>query len=145
MARQAKEGDTVAVHYTGTLEDGSVFDSSDGRDPIEFEVGGGQIIPGFDQAVRGMEVGDKKEVTIPSDKAYGGRREDLEVKVPREQLPDGFEPQVGAQLAVEVAPGQQTAATITDVEPQAVQLDLNHPLAGRDLTFHLELVSIRGD
>lgn len=143
MAQQAGVGDTVLVHYKGVLSDGTVFDSSEGRDPLEFEVGGGEIIGGFDRAVQGMEVGERKEITVPAEQAYGPRRDDLEVRVGRDKLPDGFEPQVGGQIGVEVSPGRQTAARISEVEGDSVTLDLNHPLAGEELSFEVELVEIR--
>lgn len=143
MAEQAKKGDTVAVHYTGKLEDGTVFDSSRDGDPIEFELGSGEIISGFNNAVNGMEVGDEQEVDVSPDEGYGERRDDLVIEVPRSDLPDGVEPAPGAMLSVQLPNGQQTAARITDVSDENATLDLNHPLAGRDLHFDVELVDIR--
>jgi peptidylprolyl isomerase len=143
VAQQAQQGDTVAVHYTGTLDSGEVFDSSQGREPLEFQVGGGQVIPGFDQAVDGLEVGQSREVRIEPDDGYGQPREDLVVDVDRSQFPDEAEPQVGQQVQVQVAPGQNRIATIQAVEDEAIKLDLNHPLAGKALTFNVELVAIR--
>ncbi len=143
MAQTAQKGDTVAVHYTGTLEDGEVFDSSRERDPLEFEVGSGQVIPGFDRAVEGLEVGQSREVTLDPEEGYGEPREDLVVDVDRNQFPDGEEPSVGRQVQVQVAPGQNRVATITGVEDESVTLDLNHPLAGKALTFAVELVEIK--
>ncbi|HEX6939068.1 MAG TPA: peptidylprolyl isomerase [Longimicrobiales bacterium] len=143
MGRHAKAGDTVAVHYTGKLEDGTVFDSSRGGDPIEFEIGAGAVIGGFEDAVTGMEVGDEREVRIAPEDAYGARREELKLDVPRDQLPQGIEPEVGQMLAIQVAPGQQALARIASVDEGSVTLDLNHPLAGQTLIFDIELVGIR--
>jgi FKBP-type peptidyl-prolyl cis-trans isomerase 2 len=138
---QARTGDTVRVHYTGKLDDGSVFDSSRGRDPLEFTLGEGQVIAGFDQALQGMEPGAEKTVTIPADQAYGGRREDLLFVVPREMLPAELDPAPGQQLQM-TQDGQVTVVTVVDVSDRGVVMDANHPLAGRDLTFDLELVEI---
>ena len=138
---QAKAGDTVRIHYTGTLQDGSVFDSSQGRDPLEFTLGAGQVIPGFDTAVSGMEVGARRTVTIPAEEAYGPRREDMILAIPREQVPPGVNPEVGEQL--QVGQGQeQFLVTVAEVNEREVILDGNHPLAGEALTFALELVGI---
>lgn len=144
MAQTAKQGDTVAVHYTGKLEDGEVFDSSRDRDPLEFEVGSGQVIPGFDRAVEGLEVGNSREVTVAPEEGYGEPREDLVVDVERDQFPAETEPEVGRQVQVQVAPGQNRVATIAEVQEESVTLDLNHPLAGKSLTFDVELVEIKG-
>jgi peptidylprolyl isomerase len=140
---QAQQGDTVAVHYTGTLDNGDVFDSSRGRDPLEFQVGGGQVIPGFDRAVQGLEVGDTRQVRLEGEEAYGEPREDLIIDVPVEQFPAEASPEVGQQVQVQVAPGQNRVATIAAVEDASVKLDLNHPLAGKALIFDVELVEIR--
>lgn len=138
---QAKAGDTVRVHYTGRLDDGSVFDSSRGREPLEFTLGGGQVIAGFDDAVTGMAPGQEKTVTIPSEQAYGPRRDEMRVQVERSQFPSDIEPQVGQRLQMSQG-GQVAVVTITEVSDDQVTLDANHPLAGQDLTFDLELVSI---
>lgn len=143
MARQAQQGDTVTVHYTGTLDSGDVFDSSRERDPLEFTVGSGQVIPGFDRAVEGLAVGESREVRLDPDEAYGQPREDLLVDVPAEQFPKDAEPEVGQQVQVQVAPGDARIATIREVGESSIQLDLNHPLAGQALTFDVELVGIR--
>jgi peptidylprolyl isomerase len=140
----AKSGDTVRVHYTGTLDDGSVFDSSQGREPLEFTVGIGQVIPGFDEAVTGMQPGDEKTVTIPSGEAYGERRPEMLATVPRSQFPPEIEPEIGQQLQVS-QDGQNFVVTIVEVGDDQVTLDANHPLAGQDLTFRLELVEIVGE
>lgn len=142
MARQAKTGDTVKVHYTGTLGDGEVFDSSRGGEPLEFTLGSGDVIPGFDQAVAGMEVGQEKTITIESDDAYGPHREELLLTVPRDQFPADVEPEPGQQF--QVSQGDTPfLVTLVEVSDDKVVLDANHPLAGQDLTFALELVDIR--
>jgi peptidylprolyl isomerase len=138
----AVDGDTVQVHYTGTLADGSVFDSSVGKSPLEFEVGAGQMIPGFDAAVHDMKVGDIKIVTIPSAEAYGPRNEEQIGVIPRTSLPAGMEPVVGLQLEMSLQDGSSVVVTIIDVTPETFTVDGNHPLAGKDLTFEIELVSI---
>lgn len=141
-----KNGDTVKVHYTGKLNDGEVFDSSrsDDRDPLEFTLGEGQLIPGFEKAVEGLEVGESTTVEIPTDEAYGERREDLELEVAKNELPDNVEPQVGMQLQMQQQEsGQAIPVQITKVEDDKVTLDANHPLAGKDLTFDIELLEIK--
>jgi peptidylprolyl isomerase len=139
---QAKTGDTVRIHYTGTLDDGSVFDSSRGRAPLEFTLGSGQVIPGFDDAVTGMEVGAAQTVTIPAAQAYGPRRAELERHVPRTQFPAHIDPAVGQRLQVGSEREGMMVVTVREVSAEAVLLDANHPLAGQDLTFALELVGI---
>lgn len=139
---KAKTGDNVQVHYTGTLDDGSVFDSSRAREPLEFTVGSGQVIAGFDSAISGMAPGEAKTVTLSADEAYGARRDDLLFTVPREQLPDSVEPEVGQQLQMSQN-GEVAVVTVAEVTSDVVTLDANHPLAGRDLTFELEVVGIR--
>ena len=139
---QAKSGDTVRIHYTGTLEDGTEFDSSAGRDPLEFALGGGQVIPGFDGAVDGMAVGESKTVTIPPEQAYGERHEQLVQQVPKTALPGDMKPEVGMQLQSQGPEGQVMNLTVTEVEDQQITVDANHPLAGQSLTFAIELVEI---
>jgi peptidylprolyl isomerase len=139
---QAKSGDTVRIHYTGTLDDGSEFDSSAGRDPLEFSLGGGQVIPGFDSAVDGMTVGEKITVTIAADQAYGERHEQLVQDVPKSALPDEIEPAVGMQLQSRSPEGQVMNLVVTGVAEESITLDGNHPLAGQALTFAIELVEI---
>jgi peptidylprolyl isomerase len=139
---QAKPGDTVRLHYTGTLTDGSTFDSSSGRDPLEFTVGSGQIIPGLDVAIPGMAVGDKKIVTIAPEDAYGPRHEEGMQAVPRDQFPDDIPLEIGTALQVETPTGQQMSVTITEVSEDEIVLDANHPLAGKTLTFDIEMVAI---
>lgn len=141
-ADTADEGDTVQVHYTGTLPSGETFDSSRDRDPLEFTLGQGQMIPGFEEIVVGMEIGETKEETIPVDKAYGPRREDLVFKVEKDQLPDDLEPEVGDILTVQHPSGQQGQVQVQEIGEEALTLDGNHPLAGEDLTFEVELVEI---
>lgn len=138
---EAKNGDTVRIHYTGTLEDGTVFDSSEGQEPLEFTLGSGEVIPGFEQAVQGMQPGEKKEVTVAADDAYGSHRSDWVLEVGREDFPPNIQPEVGQQLQLSQG-GQSFVVTVTDVSDASVTLDANHPLAGKDLTFELELVEI---
>jgi peptidylprolyl isomerase len=139
--QSAKSGDTVRVHYTGKLDDGSVFDSSEGRDPLEFQLGGGQVIPGFEQAVEGMSPGDERSVTIAADEAYGPRRDELVLVMPRAELPAEMQPEVGQQLQLSQE-GQSFIVTVADVNDAEIVLDANHPLAGEELTFELQLVDI---
>lgn len=138
----ATSGDTVHVHYTGRLDDGTVFDSSEGRDPLKFTVGAGQVIPGFDQAVNGMAPGDSKTVRIGPSDAYGERRDELVLDVPREQFPDDIDPEPGMELAVQSDGGRQLPVRVTDVRDDSVTLDANHPLAGEALTFEVTLVEV---
>ena len=139
---QAKAGDTVRIHYTGTLDNGTRFDSSEGREPLEFNLGGGQVIPGFDAAVDGMAVGESKTVTIPATEAYGERHEQLVQQVPREMLPDTIDPAVGMQLQSQSPEGQVMNLVVTEVNDASITVDANHPLAGQALTFSIELVEI---
>jgi peptidylprolyl isomerase len=138
----AKNGDTVRVHYTGKLKDGTVFDTSRDRDPIEFKIGDGGIIPGFEKMVLGMEVGDTKTEKIRADDAYGSRRDDRIITVGRDQVPDGIKPKVSQQVQLKGQDGSAIPATIIGVTESDVTIDANHPLAGYDLTFSIELVEI---
>ncbi len=138
----ATDGDTVKVHYTGRLTDGTVFDTSVGSDPLEFTLGQGQTILGFEQAVIGMQVGETKTVTIPADQAYGPHREDMILEVSKDELPEELEPEVGMQLQMNQGDGGITIVTITEVSETTIRIDANHPLAGQDLTFNIELVDI---
>jgi len=143
-ASQARNGDVVQVDYTGKLADGTVFDSSAERGPLEFTLGAGQMIPGFEKAVFGMKVGEKKTVTIPVDDAYGPYRDELVVEIPREKLPSDMTPEVGQQLGFPQPDGRTLVVTIIDVsDNNTVTIDANHPLAGKDLTFEIELVKIQ--
>ncbi len=139
---QARSGDTVRIHYTGTLDDGTEFDSSSGGDPLEFALGGGQVIPGFDSAVDGMAVGESKTVTIPADQAYGDRHEQLVQEVPKTALPEEIDPAVGMQLQSRSPEGHVMNLVVTEVAEQTITVDGNHPLAGQALTFAIELVEI---
>jgi len=138
----AKNGDTVKVHYTGKLNDGTVFDSSKDRDPLEFKLGEGQIIPGFEEAVVGMNPGDSKTAVIPEERAYGPHRDEMVMTVDRGRLPGDIDPQVGQQLTVSQPKGDSFNVVVTEVTDDKVTLDGNHPLAGKELTFEIQLVEI---
>ncbi len=139
---QVKTGDKVSLHYKGTLSDGEVFDSSEGRDPLSFTVGSGQIIPGLDQALPGMAVGDKKVVEVAADDAYGQPHPQARQAVPRSDIPDEIPLEVGIQLQMQTPDGQTMPVHVVELTDETVTLDANHPLAGKDLTFAIELVSI---
>ncbi len=139
---QAKSGDTVRIHYTGTLSDGSQFDSSAGRDPLEFAVGSGMVIPGFDTAVEGMTVGESKSFTIEPEEAYGVKQDHLIQEVPKSALPEGMTPEVGMPLQSQTPDGQVMDLEVTAVTDTHITVDANHPLAGKALTFDIELVAI---
>lgn len=138
----AKLGDTVKVHYTGKLDDGTVFDSSVDRDPLEFTIGSGSIIPGFEQAVVGMAPGESKTEIIPTDQAYGPYVEEMVVVVDRRQMPGDLQPEVGQQLQIQQETGQVIPVVVTDISDGSITLDANHPLAGEELTFEIKLVAI---
>lgn len=140
--QQAKSGDTVHVHYTGTLDDGSIFDSSKDREPLEFKIGGGQVIPGFENGVEGMSIDETKTIHIPCAEAYGELREDLIGVVPKDQFPPEITPEVGMPLQIPQPNGMPLMVTITKISENDVTLDANHPLAGKDLNFELTLVKI---
>ncbi len=139
---EVKTGDTIRLHYTGTLTDGTTFDSSAGREPLEFTVGSGQIIPGLDKAMPGMTPGDTKKVEIPAEEAYGAHDADRAQTVPRDQLPDEIPAEVGTQLQLQSPEGQAIPVVISDVSDETITIDANHPLAGKDLVFDVELVEI---
>lgn len=139
---QAKLGDTVLVHYTGKLLDGTVFDSSMSRDPLEFSIGEGEVIPGFEQAIIGMSPGETKTEEIPCDQAYGPRRPEMVMLVDRQQIPDDLEIEEGQQLQLQHPSGQVINVTVTEMDDSKVMLDANHPLAGQDLTFDIHLVAL---
>ena len=144
MATQAKSGDTVQVHYTGRLTDGTLFDSSEGRDPLEFELGSGMVIPGFDTGIAGMNVGEKKTIHIPADDAYGPVEEDRIIQIPRTDIPADLPLEVGTQLNMHQDGSPQVIpVTITEVTADTVTLDANHVLAGKDLVFEVELVGVK--
>lgn len=140
---EVKSGDTVCIHYVGTLTDGTQFDSSQGREPLEFVVGASQIIPGLDRALPGMTVGEKKTVNVPADEAYGQADPNARHSVPRDQIPADIPLNVGTQLQMRTQDGQAIVVTVVDVTDEAVVLDANHPLAGKDLVFDIEVVSIK--
>jgi peptidylprolyl isomerase len=139
---KARDGNTVQVNYTGKLADGTVFDSSIGKQPLEVVLGKGQLIPGFEKAILGMQAGENKTVTISANDAYGPYHKDLIFEVPKEKLPAGAIPQVGQQLQGSKADGSIMRATITKISDKTVTLDANIPLAGKDLTFEIGLVKI---
>ena len=137
-----KDGDTVKVHYTGKLSDGTGFDASTEGEPLEFTIGDRQVIRGFEDTVRSMSSGETKTVTIPSDKAYGPHREDLLIDAKKEELPNDLEIKVGEQLIIVMKDNSEAPAKIVEVTGDKIVLDANHPLAGQDLTFELELVDV---
>ena len=143
MTEPAKNGDRVRVHYTGRLGDGQEFDSSRGGEPLEFTVGANEVIPGFDEAVRGLRVGDSRTVEIAPDDAYGPHRDGLVAHIPREAARFPTEPQVGANFVMPLPDGNQLEVVVTEVSDTHVTIDGNHPLAGRRLIFDLELVEIK--
>ena len=137
-----ENGQKVKIHYTGTLDDGSQFDSSAGRDPLEFEMGAGMVIPGFEKGVKEMEVGEKKTIHIPAAEAYGERREDMVIQFERSQLPEDIKPEVGMGLQMQGPQGQPVPVTVTAVNEESITIDANHQLAGKNLNFELELIEI---
>ncbi len=139
---QAKKGDTVKVHYTGKFNDGTVFDSSRGREPLEFQLGESQVIPGFENAVMGMETGEIKTENVAAEQGYGKHRKELVATVERHLIPEHIEPKVGQRLQVPHTDGGTMVVTVTEVSDDAVTLDGNHPLAGKKLNFEIELVEI---
>ena len=141
---QVKSGDKIKVHYHGKLTNGETFDSSAGREPLEFEVGSGMVIPGFDDGVTGMTVGEKKTVNIPFAEAYGPKNPEMVIEMPKDRFPEDMQVEVGMPLMMNDQQGQQFQVTIVEIKDDAVMLDANHPLAGQDLIFDLELVEIVG-
>jgi peptidylprolyl isomerase len=139
---QAKQGDTVKIHYTGTLTDGTVFDSSAGREPLSFTIGSGQVIPGFEEAVMGMTRDEEKNITIPVDKAYGPHNAELVFNVPRSQVPPEINPETGQRLQMQGPHNQPIIVTVTEVTDEYILLDANPPLAGKELNFAIQLVAI---
>jgi len=141
---EVKNGDTIKIHYRGTLDDGTVFDSSEGREPLQFEVGSGMVIPGFDNGVLGMTIGQKKTINIPVEEAYGPVQDEMFMEFPIDRFPADMKPEVGMSLNMSNGSGQAIPVVIAEVLDEVVVLDANHPLAGEDLTFDLELVEIVG-
>lgn len=142
LADKVKKGDTIRVHYTGKLEDGQEFDSSLKRDPLQFEVGTGSMIKGFENAVVDLKPGDKKTVTIVPEEAYGERDENLLIKMPKKSVPEGVTPEVGMRLQIANKQGQAVPVVVTEVLDDSLRLDANHPLAGKTLVFDIEVVEI---
>jgi FKBP-type peptidyl-prolyl cis-trans isomerase 2 len=139
---KAKMGDTVTVHYSGSLNDGTVFDSSMEREPLQFTIGDGKLIPGFEDAVVGMIPGESKTIMLPPEEAYGAHREELTVEVDRGQFPNDLNPKVGQYLQIPQSSGGVINVRITSMDESMVTLDANHPLAGEDLTFEIELLEM---
>ena len=142
--QKVKSGDKVKVHYHGRLNNGETFDKSEGREPLEFEVGSGMVIKGFDDGVTGMSVGEKKTITIPFNEAYGPKNPEMIIDMPRNRFPKDMELEVGMALAMSDGQGQQFEVVVTQLKEDSVVLDANHPLAGKDLIFDLEIVEIVG-
>ena len=142
--QQVKTGDNVKVHYHGRLTNGETFDSSEGREPLEFEVGSGMVIKGFDDGVTGMKVGEKKTINIPAENAYGPMNSEMIIEYPKSQFPEHIELEIGTPLVMSSASGQQFQVKIVEIKDDVVVLDANHPLAGEELIFDLELVEIVG-
>jgi len=142
--QQVKSGDKVKVHYHGRLTSGETFDKSEGREPLEFEVGSGMVIKGFDEGVTGMAVGEKKTINIPFLEAYGPHNPEMIIEMPKDRFPQDMEVEVGMPLGMSDGQGNQYQVVVTQIKDDAVVLDANHPLAGKDLVFDLELVEISG-
>lgn len=141
---RAKENDKVKVHYVGKLKSGQIFDTSKERDPLEFTVGEGRLIKGFEEAVVGMEVNETKSIDIPKDEAYGERSEELIQEVPKQSLPEDINPKQGMVLVSTDTEGKKREVVVSEVKNESIVIDANHPLAGRDLTFDITLVDING-
>ncbi len=139
---QCKKGDTVKVHYTGTLDDGTVFDSSDGKDPLKVKLGSGMVIPGFDEALTGMEVAEKKTVIISYENAYGPHNAEMVMQVPIDQVPADMKVEIGQRMEVGGADGEVMPVEVLDITDDFIVLDANPPLAGKNLTFEMELIAI---
>lgn len=142
MSDTVKNQSLVKIHYVGKFEDGTVFESSYGGDPLEFTVGSGEIIPGIDEGIIGMTVGERRNITVPPEKGYGLHNQRLVVEIPRDQLPLSLNPQVGQVIGAETPAGEQMLVTITEVTPDRITIDANHPLAGKTLQFEVELVAV---
>ena len=139
---QVKNGDTVRVHYTGKFDDGTLFDSSHEREPLEFTIGREQVIPGFEKAVIGMSPGESRNTTVPTDQAYGECREDMILEIDRDTFPKKIDPEIGHHLHLNQSNGETIIVTVIDVSESCVTLDANHPLAGKNLTYDIELLKI---
>ena len=139
---KAKSGDKVKVHYTGTLEDGTVFDSSEGRDPLEFVIGDGRLLKMFEAGVDGLEIGESVDVNIPAKEGYGDRQDHLVGQFPLDQLPADLKPEVGMKLQMQTKEGHPVPVTVTKIDDQSMTIDANHELAGKDLKFNIKLVEI---
>ncbi len=142
MAEKVKKGDTIQVHYTGKFEDGKEFDSSLNRQPLQFEVGAGRVIKGFEDAVIGLQAGEKKTVTVSAEDAYGSFDENLLIEIPKKNVPEGVTPEVGMRLQLVNQQGQAAHVVVTEILDKTVRLDANHPLAGKTLVFDLEVLEI---
>ncbi len=140
MSETVRNGDTISVNYTGKFEDGNVFDSSEGKEPLKFTVGAGQLIKGFDDAVIGMKTGDKKTVTLAPDDAYGEHRADMVIDIPKSQIPEDMQLEIGQRLHLRDPKGQPVPAMVAEITDDAVKMDANHPMAGKTLVFDLEVV-----
>ncbi len=142
MGSPVKDGDTVRVHYTGRFEDGVIFDSSAGSDPLQFTLGGHEVIPGFEDAALGMIIGDKKSVTISPEDGYGPYNDSLVVDMPKQYFPEGISPEIGMRLVIVDDKGEEVPVMVTEIHEEDVRLDANHPLAGKVLVFDIELVEV---
>ncbi|MDZ7830504.1 MAG: peptidylprolyl isomerase [Desulfobacterales bacterium] len=139
---EAKEGDTVRIHYTGKFDDGTVFDTSGENEPLEFVIGDGQVIPGVEEAVIGMNPEENKTTMIPPEKAYGQYHEDMVIEVEKNKFPEHIQPEPGLELELKQEDGNSMFVIVTNVSDEEVTLDANHPLAGKDLTFEIQLMEI---
>ncbi len=142
MTKKVKEGDKVKLHYTGRFKDGKVFDSSENQEPLQFEVGLGEVIKGVDEAVIDMEPGEKKDISVSPNDAYGSYDEKLLIDVPKDKIPEGMNPKKGSMLRLMDNKGKAVPVTVTEVKKDSIQVDANHPLAGKELNFKIELVDI---
>lgn len=140
--KKAKANDTVKVHYKGTLNDGQVFDSSEGREPLQFKLGSGQVISGFDKGVEGMEINEEKTIRIPANEAYGEIKDELIQEVPKKHIPTDLKPEVGMKLVSKTPDGHEIPLVVTEIKEESIVVDANHPLAGHELTFEVKLVEI---
>ena len=138
----AENGDTVKIHYTGKLNSGEVFDSSEGRDPLEFQLGSGLVIEGFNDGILGMKEGEKKVLNIPSEKAYGERREEYLIDVAKDNLPPDLTPEVGMQLSMSSPDNNPIQVSVIEISNESIKIDANPPLAGKDLIFEVELLGV---